>query len=673
MQGKHIILTAFVFIAFHLAAVSQVCTTLGQTPASAFPVCGTANFKQQTVPLFSTHSITVPGCSSNDGYMDYNPFWYKFTCFQSGTLGFLITPNNLGDDYDWQLYDITGHNADDVFTDNSLVVTGNWAGTYGITGARNGGAKTIECASDPTIKENSFAAMPTLIKGHTYLLLISHYTRTQSGYSLSFSGGTANITDPSTPSLKSINSNCEGNQIILRLNKKMKCSSLAADGSDFIINATGITITAAQAVSCSSSFDMDSVLLTLSNDLPQGKYTVTVKNGSDGNTLLDNCDNALNAGASLSITILPKQPTPFDSIAPVTCAPQIIELVFNKPMQCNSIAEDGSDFSIAGNNPASIDGAYGSCENGISGSIFLHLSQPITEAGTYTITTKTGTDGNTIIDECGEITPANQSVSFSVKDTVSAFFTAQLFYGCKEDTIAVSHDGSHGVNSWLWLFSNSVTRAKQNTEVMYNSYGEKNIELIVSNGFCSDTAYSSLNLDNELKANFTMPDIACPNNAVTVTDTSTGDIISYQWNFGNGNNYFGKNPPPQTYSQANNSVNYLVQLIVQNNLHCTDTLTKNVKVVYSCFIAVPSAFTPNGDGINDYLYPLNAYKADNLSFIVYNRLGQVVFETKDWTKKWDGRLNGQPQPNGTYVWMLQYIHHDTKQFYSLHGTTVLIR
>src|ERR1044072_2362578 len=103
---------------------AQNCTTLGQTPSSAFPVCGLDTFSQTNVPICISHAIVVPGCE-NDGndYADKNPFWYRFTCYKTGTLGFLITPNDLGDDYDWMLYDITNRNADDVFTDKSLIVT----------------------------------------------------------------------------------------------------------------------------------------------------------------------------------------------------------------------------------------------------------------------------------------------------------------------------------------------------------------------------------------------------------------------------------------------------------------------------------------------------------------------------------------------------------------------
>jgi gliding motility-associated-like protein len=95
-------------------------------------------------------------------------------------------------------------------------------------------------------------------------------------------------------------------------------------------------------------------------------------------------------------------------------------------------------------------------------------------------------------------------------------------------------------------------------------------------------------------------------------------------------------------------------------------------VVNNCYIAVPSAFTPNHDGLNDYLYPLNAYKATNLNFIVYDRLGRILFETKDWTKKWDGTVAGMTQPAGTYVWILNYTDENNIKV-SLKGTTVLIR
>src|SRR5262249_48314200 len=150
--------------------------------------------------ICGSHNLDVPGCTGA-GYSDKNPYWYKFTCFTSGTLGFVITPNDLTDDYDWMLYDITGHQPDEVFTNKSLMVTGNWAGTSGLTGASASGVTQIECASDPADNKPTFSSMPPLTVGHTYLLLVSHFNDSQSGYKLSFGGGTAVITDPKLPKL----------------------------------------------------------------------------------------------------------------------------------------------------------------------------------------------------------------------------------------------------------------------------------------------------------------------------------------------------------------------------------------------------------------------------------------------------------------------------------------
>ncbi|RYG27590.1 MAG: gliding motility-associated C-terminal domain-containing protein, partial [Chitinophagaceae bacterium] len=82
---------------------------------------------------------------------------------------------------------------------------------------------------------------------------------------------------------------------------------------------------------------------------------------------------------------------------------------------------------------------------------------------------------------------------------------------------------------------------------------------------------------------------------------------------------------------------------------------------------------PNNDGINDYLYPNNAIKAENLDFKIFNRWGQLVFHSKDWTRKWDGKLNGVEQGSGVYVWMLEYTHRDSKQKVFQKGTTTLIK
>ncbi|MFL5747244.1 MAG: gliding motility-associated C-terminal domain-containing protein [Niastella sp.] len=654
---------------------AQNCTTLGQSPSSAFPVCGVDTFSQQNVPICRTHSIKVPGCDDGAGYSDKNPFWYRFTCFKTGTLGFLVTPNDLGDDYDWMLYDITGHNADDVFTDPSLIVTGNWAGTFGVTGASSSGVNFIQCSSDPANHKNSFSTMPTILQGHTYLLLISHFTDSQSGYNLSFGGGTGVITDPLQPKIEKSWAGCGGVTVTLTMNKKLKCNSLAADASDFTLSPAAATIVSATAVGCSNSFDMDTVVLTMSNALLPGTYTITVQSGQDGNTVLDNCNNSVPVGNNTSFIVDPVQPTPLDSIKPVGCTPDKLELVFRRPINCNSIDANGSDFSITGTTPVTITGASGYCVNGVTTSIFIQLSAPIQSAGNYQITLQQGTDGNTIIDECGQQTPAGASRAFSTADTVNADFTYQLKLGCKADTVHFFHNGANNINQWNWNFNNEGSSTAQNPSHIFKVFGPKQINLNVSNGVCTDSSSATVLLDNTLEAAFGFPEVLCPEDKATFTDSSVGKIVSWNWDFGNGNSSTLQNPLPETYPQVTSgrSKLYPVRLIIENDLHCFDTTVNQMKVVYSCYITVPNAFTPNGDGHNDYLYPLNAWKAINLEFIIYNRYGQIVFRTNNWTNKWDGRINGQMQSSGVFVWLLRYTLLDTGEKVFKRGTTVLIK
>jgi hypothetical protein len=70
--------------------------------------------------------------------------------------------------------------------------------------------------------------------------------------------------------------------------------------------------------------------------------------------------------------------------------------------------------------------------------------------------------------------------------------------------------------------------------------------------------------------------------------------------------------------------------------------------------------------------PTDAYKATHLVFKVFNRWGQLVFATTDWTKKWDGKVGGIPQSTDVYMWMLSYTDKNKKPVF-LKGTATLIR
>ena len=65
---------------------------------------------------------------------------------------------------------------------------------------------------------------------------------------------------------------------------------------------------------------------------------------------------------------------------------------------------------------------------------------------------------------------------------------------------------------------------------------------------------------------------------------------------------------------------------------------------------MPNAFSPNDDGVNDVIYLLAVGIIDVQEFKIFNRWGQVVFETSDILQGWDGMFNGQPQEMGNYAY-----------------------
>lgn len=536
-------------------ANAQNCTQLGQNPGTAFPVCGTTDFKQLSVPICGEKQVPNP-CNTAI-ITDKNPYWYKFTCYTSGTLGFSITPSNLGDDYDWQLFDVTGKAPSTVYSDANLFVACNWSGESGITGASNDGSSLTVCEG---FGRPLWSKMPDLIVGHEYLLLVSHFTDSQSGYTLSFGGGTADITDPKIPAMSVATGVCTGNEIKIKLNKQMKCSSIAADGSDFGLLVGTSRIIAAASVECTSAFSTDTLALTLDKPLAAGDYTVNVKVGSDGNSLLDDCDN-------------------------------------NMP------------------------------------------------------------DGST---------------GFTVHQNVSAQFSYNVREGCMQDTIDFSHDGAFNTNKWNWDID-GTTFTSQNASVIFSTGGDKPVTLTVSNDYCTDVHNETITVAPRLDAKFNSPEITCAVDEVTITDVSAGNITQWNWNFGEGNTSNKQNPEPFRYPKSPGEKTYIIKLTVSNDIGCSDTASANIVVVGNCNILVPSAFTPNNDGKNDYLFPTNAFGADNLIFRIFNRFGQLVFESRNWQQKWDGNVNGQPQGSGTYVWSLVYTLRSTGRKYNFKGTTLLVR
>ncbi|MCS7085742.1 MAG: hypothetical protein NZ534_06680, partial [Bacteroidia bacterium] len=215
---------------------------------NAIPVCQMSYFQPNSYIGVGniTGELPTAGCLAAN---ERHGAWYIFTVAQSGLLNFLITPNNLNDDYDWAVYNLTHNVCSDIRTQLSLQVSCNYSGQRGVTGTRSDATQTSQGSGGTRFN----APIPVQV-GETYVLYVSNFSQTQYGYTLDFNASTAVITDVVPPSFVGVDSPvpCGSNQLTVRFNENILCHSVQA--SDFTISGGGVTYTVA-AISAPCNFN----------------------------------------------------------------------------------------------------------------------------------------------------------------------------------------------------------------------------------------------------------------------------------------------------------------------------------------------------------------------------------------------------------------------------------
>ena len=129
------------------------------------------------------------------------------------------------------------------------------------------------------------------------------------------------------------------------------------------------------------------------------------------------------------------------------------------------------------------------------------------------------------------------------------------------------------------------------------------------------------------------------------------DLISWEWDFGDGVISNDQNPS-HIYDYPGL---YYVWLTVEDENGCTHKTMKTINVLEEFFSYSPNAFSPNGDGINDTFQPIltdidfNTYELN-----IFNRWGDIIFKTDNYSKSWDGTFNGEPMIGGVYTYKINY-------------------
>jgi len=147
--------------------------------------------------------------------------------------------------------------------------------------------------------------------------------------------------------------------------------------------------------------------------------------------------------------------------------------------------------------------------------------------------------------------------------------------------------------------------------------------------------------------------------------------VAYFWTPPTGLNHNNIKNPIGIYDGSFDSIRYKV--LIANEAGCIDSAYVTVKVFKTKpQVFVPTAFTPNGDGLNDNVKPIAVGISRIEYFRIYNRWGQLVWDNPDTERGWDGKIGGIEQPTATFVWIVKATDFTGKAFFAK-GTVTLIR
>lgn len=223
---------------------------------------------------------------------------------------------------------------------------------------------------------------------------------------------------------------------------------------------------------------------------------------------------------------------------------------------------------------------------------------------------------------------------------------------CNLGNGTITVNASQGTGSYSYMWSTSPTQSSNTvTGLSAGTY-----TVTVSDGVCNVTTSVTVNSSPgptaQFSANPSTVDIY--NSDVSFIDHSSGNVVSWQWNFGDGS-------PPATGEYVDHTYGsigiYYVTLTIIDNNGCTDIYTDTIHVNDIFTLYIPNSFSPNDDGVNDVFLPKGlSVNPDDFNMCIFDRWGNLVFETSKWGDGWNGTYKNQGDPDYDII-MDVYVYH----------------
>jgi gliding motility-associated-like protein len=244
-----------------------------------------------------------------------------------------------------------------------------------------------------------------------------------------------------------------------------------------------------------------------------------------------------------------------------------------------------------------------------------------------------------------EINQIFVDAGFSIPDTI-----------CVGDTTLFTNTSTNAT-SFQWTFGNG--QGGSTDEHARHTFTEPGTFVVTLRSFnptsCNkaDSITRTITVNPNPTASFSFTPLLPETNVPTTFHNQSQNATRYQWSFGDGQGSTEEHP----VHNYNRSGTYTVCLTAFNSLGCKARVCKPVTADILPLADVPTAFTPNGDGANDVLY-VRGYSIQTLDFKIFNRWGEMVFETQNQSKGWDGTYKGKPQEMEAYGYTLFVVFYD---------------
>lgn len=278
------------------------------------------------------------------------------------------------------------------------------------------------------------------------------------------------------------------------------------------------------------------------------------------------------------------------------------------------------------------------------------VSQTVTPKQTTTYQV-TGTDINGCVN--------TDDVTVTVAPIPSLNIDGINLQGCAPVTPTLNNTLADGSVSCKWIFSDGRTiDGCGPINPVFNDYGCYDVTLMVTSAAgCTNTqtiedyicVYPTPDADF-----YATPQVIDNYPWEAQMHNYSSNATNYTWYFGDDSAPSNEFEPTHIYSEENAGT-FPIMLVASNDVGCVDTAYYSVKVVEPLIIYVPNTFTPDGDRFNNTFFPVitSGFDVYQYEMLIFNRWGELIFETHDTEIGWDGTYDGKMVQDGSYTWKIE--------------------